>query len=105
MKFPERFVKKPVEVWAIQFDGKNFEAVHAFVGNRYIEGQQTRAFNPIGTYLTGDPSVTPAELWVEANQSVLPIEVGEWIIRDKLGFYPCKDSTFTDTYYNKKDAP
>lgn len=94
------FIKKPVPVEAVRFTGDNWAEMHAFTGHRLLEGQfdsQTGmpvyadVFNPIGTYLSEyENTSAAAELWVEANQSHLPIAVGEWIMQDTHGFYPCK---------------
>jgi len=44
------------------------------------------------------PGTLNASIWVEANQEWLDIEVGEWIIKDSLGIYPCKDEVFREKY-------
>lgn len=38
------------------------------------------------------------ELYVAANNAWLDIEIGEWIIKDSRGFYPCKPDIFAQTY-------
>lgn len=70
-----RWRKNPIEFDAIQFTGDNEEEVRAFCG---------------GSYFFFDRS-SHARLWVEANKTHLTIEIGEWIIRDSVGLYPCKD--------------
>lgn len=101
MDKPGIFVKKPVEVKAIQFTGDNWWACRDFAGQRETsDGLKVNCFNRVGTYLFKDRSETNvvAELWVDANKTILPIEVGEWIIQDNLGFYPCKDARFQEIY-------
>lgn len=96
-----KFRKKPIEVEAVQFTGDNWAEMHAFTGHRLLSDQinMVDAFNPIGTYLTSaGRDNTYAELWVDANGTVLPIPVGEWVIKDSLGFYPCQEDKFTETY-------
>lgn len=39
-----------------------------------------------------------ASIWVAANEKWLFIEVGEWIIRDSHGIYPCKNDVFHEKY-------
>jgi len=39
-----------------------------------------------------------ARIWVDANREWLDLEVGEWIIRDSHGIYPCKDDVFHEKY-------
>lgn len=90
-----RFVKNPIEFEAVQYTGRaSLEQLRAFTGvRRDSNGHETAVFYPIGTFLIPEiehPERT-AELWVEANQRWLPIEDGEWVIKDQLGFYPCKD--------------
>lgn len=48
----------------------------------------------------GDDPPIPlkASIWVEANQEWLSIEVGEWIIKDQHGIYPCKNDVFHEKY-------
>lgn len=97
-----RFTKKPVEVEAVQFTGDNWAEMHEFTGHRNVETEEqphlVDAFNPIGTYLLAKHYDEAAELYVAANKSVLPIVVGEWVIKDSLGFYPCNEKVFADTY-------
>lgn len=92
------FRKNPIEFEAVQFTGENFEEIQAFVGMRLTSLGETEIhiFNPINTYLPqhlydGRPNPPEAELWVEANKSWLPIYNGEWVVKDELGFYPCKN--------------
>jgi hypothetical protein len=98
-----KYRKKPVEVEAVQFTGENWAEMHAFTGHRNVENDlnpyMVDIFTEIGTYLaTYLNDAAKAELWVEANKSVLPIEIGEWVIQDRLGFYPCKEDVFAATY-------
>lgn len=93
-----RFRKNPVEFEAVQFTGDNFDELREFTGVRIAPstGEGIHIFNPIGTFIPDhqfqdrDPMPT-AELWVDANRRWLPIVVGEWVIKDEFGFYPCQD--------------
>lgn len=102
--------KLPVEVEAIRFYGGNYHEIWEFVGTRpasWNPNEQVRNFEPIGTYLPFTEkrnSNATAELWVAANQKWLPIEDGEWILKDELGCYPCKDSKFRETYLEVDDS-
>lgn len=104
------FVKRPVEVEAFQFTGSNWTEMHAFCGFSPGPngGTSIPAFNRLGTMLTAfdlpglDVGNATAELWVEANQRWLPIEPTEWVIRDELGFYPCKNEQFVNNYAKKE---
>jgi hypothetical protein len=87
------FRKNPVEFEAKQWTGDNLEEIRQFVGYRYTADQHAIfTFTPIGTFLPTYLHVSATgELWVEANKTILPVETGEWIVHDELGFYPCKD--------------
>lgn len=82
--------KRPTEVEAIQFTGKNHDEIKNFVGSHTIIDTPAFRYGPVDG--------APAELWVAANNSWLPIEAGEWVIQDSLGFYPCKEDKFAETY-------
>lgn len=90
----QKFVKKPIMVEAVRFTGDNWAEMHAFTGHRHIEGRvYVDVFVEAGTYtLVGrDEPEYVAELWVEANSAWVPLTVGEWIMKDDFGFYPCQD--------------
>lgn len=74
--------KRPVTIEAVQWTGKNKQELIDWTGG-------SEGF----TDATG-----VAELWVEANNAWLPLEVGEWVLKDSLGFYPCKNDMFLHSY-------
>lgn len=96
-----RFRKNPIEFEAVQFTGDNWDEMREFTGVRIAphDGHVINIFNPLGTFLpthlydqvVDDKPIPTAELWVDANHKWLPIVIGEWVIKDQLGFYPCKD--------------
>lgn len=94
-----RYISVPTEIEAVQFNGENFGEIRLLTGTTKKLDWDVFAFQPIGMYLIDylNPGAA-AELWVEANQQWLPIEVGEWIIRDSRGCYPCKDDIFRAKY-------
>jgi len=80
----EAFVKKPVEIQAIRWDGRNTDEVVAFVGD-----------GPRDVSLLGEP---PA-LAIHTLEGVMRADVGDWIIRGVQGeHYPCKPDIFEATY-------
>lgn len=100
---PKVYRKRPVPVRAIQWTGNNAGAVSDFVGimaNMDGDVSTCRFLLPEAIDSEGEALYHDglARLWVEANSSWLPIEVGEWILRDRIGFYPCKDRQFVETY-------
>ena len=80
----QKFVKKPVVIEAIQYDGANITEVESFVGAKL-------------------PSVW---LSVEDTQLVIPtlegdmkVSKGDYVIKGIKGeFYPCKPDVFKSTY-------
>lgn len=77
------YTSRPVSITAMQWTGENLDDIKAWVGDDNLDHWAS------GVALT---------LWVEANTSWLPLEPGEWIVKDELGFYPCKDSIFQRKY-------
>ena len=88
----QRFRKQPVEVEAIQWTGDNPAAVRAFTGTHQPDPNRS------GNHMVFTTQSGHGELYVAANGAWLGIEVGEWIIRDSRGFYPCKSDIFDATY-------
>lgn len=84
-----KFRKRPVEVEAIRWAGDNAHAIWEWTSGGFHEiGPEDRVDDPDHT----------AELFVAANSKWLGVPTGEWIIKDKLGFYPCRDEVFRETY-------
>ena len=83
--------KNPVSIRALQWNGFNVQEVWDWIGADNFYGPL-----PVGDPLA--PNGRPARLYVAANDAWLDLEPGEWIIQDKLGYYPCKDSQFKEIY-------
>lgn len=78
----QKYRKKPVEVEAVKYDGKNTQDIMD-----WSEGAITE--HP------GNPYV----LSMEAQGGTVTVEPGDYIIRGVEGeFYPCKASVFVATY-------
>ena len=78
-----KFRKKPVVIEAIQWDGKNIDAVRAFMKPHY----------------PGWGYPTPSHLSIRTLEGDLRADVGDWIIKGVKGeFYPCKPDIFEQTY-------
>ena len=87
---PKTFVKKPVEIQAVQWDGYNFEEIKKFVGADGV--------GLFGSYK--NPDLVIATLEGDHHASV-----GDWIIRGVKGeFYPCKPDIFEQTYEEATNA-
>jgi len=88
MKHALSFVKKPIVVEAIQWDGKNTQAVERFVGKKLDMEQDISYLN--------DGEIT---LLIPTLESPHEASVGDWIIKGIKGeFYPCKPDIFELTY-------
>lgn len=78
------FVKKPVEICAVQWTGYNFDEIANFVGRDEV------CF--IGNH-------KDSKLLISTLEGVSRATVGDWIIRGIKGeFYPCKPDIFEETY-------
>lgn len=85
----QRYRKKPIVIEAMQWTGDNTAALRSWTdGNFQPLDPEDRGANPDAT----------AQVFVDANGVWCPIELGEWIIRDSKGFYPCKADIFAETY-------
>lgn len=84
----ERFVKKPVEVRAIQFTNENKDRVF----NELREIQHN--IQPTGTCMGEEPGLLITTL--EGNMHV---SLNDWVIQGTYGeLYPCKPDIFNETY-------
>lgn len=87
----KQFRKKPIVIEAMQWTGDNINDLWDWVGADELYGPLS-----VGDPLA--PNGRPVRLYVAANDAWLELEVGEWIIRDGRGFYPCKADIFAATY-------
>lgn len=90
MNAPQRFRKRPVEIEAMQWTGDNPAAMRAFTGMHATESG--------GEHFVFTTQSGHGELFVAANGAWLPLEIGEWVLSDARGFYPCKPDIFAQTY-------
>ena len=98
-----RYRKRPVEVEAVQFTGER-------LGQRCMPSRgigTPRQRSTRSTWMSSTRSVhiccpstgrKQESCGSKLNGAVLPIVKGEWVIKDTLGFYPCKDEVFVATY-------
>lgn len=82
------FVKKPVEIQAVQWTGDNYDEIENFVGRNGLDLFWKFEKPGLIIYtLEGDHYAS----------------VGDWIIRGVRGeFYPCKPDIFKQTYEEVK---
>ena len=88
---------KPKLIEAMRWTGENNAEVMAWTGEHvskdlpgYDDGTPLNVFVPL--------AYPEPILFVAANNAYIPVKPGEWILRDQLGFYPCKDEVFRKSY-------
>lgn len=77
----QRYRKRPVEIEAMRWMGNNFDGLSAWCGDHVKRSAE-------GTL----------RLFVQANTAWLELGVGEWVAKDRHGFYPIKDDVFLESY-------
>ena len=97
----QKFKKKPVEIEAIQYTGKN---------DFQIANWSNDLVSPISKWsidlVSPSPVLEPSEnnqsgsyLQIKTSEGVMTAIVGDWIIKGVKGeFYPCKNEVFLMTY-------
>ena len=78
--------KRPVVVEAIRWTGENLHALLDWAGADVVTGPTPDLGHPL------------LRLYVAANDATLTLQVGEWVIKDASGFYPCNADRFAETY-------
>ena len=80
----QKFVKKPVVIEAIQYNGENIEAIEDFVGKK------------LSTVMASDVDV---KLIIPTLEGYMKALKGDYIIKGIKGeFYPCKPDIFKQSY-------
>lgn len=77
----KRYVKKPIVIEAVQFNGRNSAEIHEFCGDKVRE--------PVGVdYLE-----------IVTLEGIMRASPGDYVIKGVNGeFYPCKPDVFKKTY-------
>ncbi len=75
-----RYRRLPTEIEALRWTGNNFPEVEQWCGDH------------------AKANLLRLRLFVSANCAWVDLEPGEWIARDRHGFYPIKDDVFIETY-------
>lgn len=101
-----KYVAKPVEMEAIQFDGDNFGEIQAFVGMRKVDvDHYIDSFDDVRNWWVDVPQGITAVLWVEPSQQWAGVKPGDYICQDIKGdFYPCVKDIFENKYEPKQDV-
>ena len=84
-----RFIKKPIEVEVIIFNGDNFHECRDFIGIENIDN-------------------TLSHPHIITSEGVIKVNKGDYIIKEPFGkerkFYPCKPDIFELTYDEVKST-
>lgn len=109
----QTYRKKPVTIEAMQWTGYNADELYAWafrpavgssVANAVVECFKTFDDDTIYDEIRGEKldelaaRGCTAALWVDANGEWLGIVIGEWVAKDRHGFYPIKDDVFCTSY-------
>lgn len=73
-----KFVKKPVEVEAIQYTGYNYEEILDFCGE--------------SVYFSDNI------LYIVISGKDIPVNIDDYIVKDAGKIYPCNPDIFEETY-------
>tara|TARA_R110000803_G_scaffold141000_1_gene207521 strand:+ start:110 stop:364 length:255 start_codon:yes stop_codon:yes gene_type:complete len=78
-----RYIKRPIEVEAIQFDGDNYKECEAFIGKKNIDNKLSY------------PNIITSE-------GTMKVNINDFIIKEPFDkerdCYPCKPDVFKKTY-------
>ena len=85
------FIKKPIVIEAIQWNGKNFDAVHNFM--KFFHGNK-------GAYEDAEEgAIKTGKIYIPTLEGIRTLSKNDWIIKGVKGeFYPCKPDIFKSTY-------
>jgi hypothetical protein len=75
-------------VQGVRWTGNNFAELREFTGRRLVDvGVSVPCFNLIGTYLaTFEYHNNAGELYLTHLQLLVPVHVGDWVVRFSEGF-------------------
>jgi len=92
-----KFIKKPVVIEAVQFNGHNRDEVEQFVGKVLRMELESET-----AYIAG---IAPPifSLAIKTKEGVMKAFSGDWVIKEPFptgnrDFYPCKPDIFAKTY-------
>lgn len=80
-----KFRKKPVVIEAVEWTGRNYDDVEAFITGDFGYKEM--------------PDQSGAVILIPTLEGLMEASVGDWIIKGVKGeFYPCKPDVFHATY-------
>ncbi len=85
------YIKKPVKVQAILWEGGEYECLNEFCGKNWARADAVDEFGP--------DDKENVVVWNTMEKQYLNLPVGFWLIRGVRGeFYPCEPNIFKETY-------
>jgi hypothetical protein len=85
-----RFRKRPVEIEAMQWTGRNLAEMKEFAPSVFSPNDPEDR--------PEDPDIT-AEVYDNLHSTWVGVHDGDWVIRGIRGeFYPCRPDVFAETY-------
>ena len=92
-----KFIKKPIEIEAIQWNGWNLQEIKEFVGDSLVYEYYDAAWE-----VSKGPAMV--DMKIKTLEGKMQVSVGDYIIKGVKGeFYPCKPDIFVMTYEAKTE--
>lgn len=89
-----KYIKKSVEIEAIQWNGNNLEEIMKFINSEFNYEKNTEYATKKFSY-----SQTTNDLYINTLEGVMKATIGDYIIKGIKGeYYPCKPDIFELTY-------
>ena len=86
----KKYIKKPVEIEAVQWTGDNLEEIYTFVGKNNVNDLLLKEDN---------------ELYIKTIEGNMHASINDFIIKGIKGeFYPCKPDIFYNTYGESSES-
>ncbi len=88
-----KYIKKSVEIEAVQFNGRNVGEIEVFVGKKL----KCRVFSD--TAYEAGVAAPIFEIDIETLEGVMTASPNDYIIKGIKGeFYPCREDIFNESY-------
>jgi hypothetical protein len=87
----QKYIKNPIVIEAVQWNGKNFDEVMNFM--EQYHGNKLNYEN------AEEGAIKSGNLYIRTLEGVMTASKGDYIIKGVKGeFYPCKPDIFEETY-------
>lgn len=95
----KKYIKKPVEIEALQWTGGNLFEMDQFINSQDDELCRQHGLNANDVWTTYKSIVERDGLFIETLEGTMYANIGDYIIKGVKGeFYPCKSNIFEMTY-------